>query len=238
MDGSNVVQSLLGHITQEPILDPVSTEYGHTYARSAVEPWLQTSAISPVTGAPLQTRTVVANHAMRNVAGQVRERSGKIIPACDLELGTGVIGSGAFKTVTQGLLKRIPGAPNRLRIPLTVAVLQPHALGTGAEANIMAGFADHPRLVRYFGTCEELERPCLVTEFASMGSMRDEIQRIADVITVAHDVAVLQPVSFVLQGCVSTGYRDVLVCLGVGQSSHQTSWRLGRVGSYFTCVGS
>lgn len=40
---------------------------GHTYERSAIEAWLQTSQVSPVTNEPLKSLEVIPSHTLRTM---------------------------------------------------------------------------------------------------------------------------------------------------------------------------
>jgi hypothetical protein len=52
-------------ITHERMVDPVIAADGFSYEREAITKWLQTSRVSPMTGAELSHRQVVPNHALR-----------------------------------------------------------------------------------------------------------------------------------------------------------------------------
>ena len=45
--------------------NPVVMSDGYSYECLAIEVWLRTSAISPVTGKPLASTTMTANHALK-----------------------------------------------------------------------------------------------------------------------------------------------------------------------------
>lgn len=51
-------------ITQEPMRDPVVAADGHTYERSAIVRWLQTSDKSPLTGSILPHKNLVSNYML------------------------------------------------------------------------------------------------------------------------------------------------------------------------------
>jgi hypothetical protein len=51
-------------ITQEPMRDPVVAADGHTYERSAIVRWLQTSDKSPLTGSVLPHKNLVPNYML------------------------------------------------------------------------------------------------------------------------------------------------------------------------------
>jgi hypothetical protein len=46
--------------------DPVVLEDGHTYEQRHIAKWLESKNTSPVTGAPLPSKNMFPNHAMRN----------------------------------------------------------------------------------------------------------------------------------------------------------------------------
>ena len=52
-------------IMSDPVPDPVLAMDGHTYERAAIERWLRARRTSPRTGAPLASRQLVPNHAIR-----------------------------------------------------------------------------------------------------------------------------------------------------------------------------
>lgn len=51
-------------ITGQPMRDPVVAADGHTYERSAIKRWLQTSNTSPLTGSELQHKNLVTNYVL------------------------------------------------------------------------------------------------------------------------------------------------------------------------------
>lgn len=54
---------------QVAMADPVmiSDGTGHSYERRAIQAWLRSHDTSPITGAPLPSKTLVPNHALRNL---------------------------------------------------------------------------------------------------------------------------------------------------------------------------
>ena len=54
-------------ITTEIMKDPVVTADGFTYERDAIAQWLEGHGSSPVTGAPLDSKVLIPNHALRKV---------------------------------------------------------------------------------------------------------------------------------------------------------------------------
>eukprot|EP01103_Thecamoeba_quadrilineata_P011285 TRINITY_DN2661_c0_g2_i1.p1 TRINITY_DN2661_c0_g2~~TRINITY_DN2661_c0_g2_i1.p1 ORF type:complete len:1075 (+),score=177.70 TRINITY_DN2661_c0_g2_i1:81-3305(+) len=64
-DSPNDVRVVMCPITNEPVVDPVITCDGYTYERSAIEKWLLTSDVSPLTGLKLQSKILIPNIAIR-----------------------------------------------------------------------------------------------------------------------------------------------------------------------------
>jgi len=62
-------------ITCEPTNDPVMTCDGFTYEREAIETWLSTSNINPITGAILESKILVPNYAIRQVTQELMRTS-------------------------------------------------------------------------------------------------------------------------------------------------------------------
>jgi len=54
-------------ITYEIMREPVVASDGHTYEKSAIENWLKMANTSPMTGAALESKNLVANHALKSV---------------------------------------------------------------------------------------------------------------------------------------------------------------------------
>lgn len=79
---------------------PVTAADGHSYERSAIEGWLSKHDSSPVTGARLGARRVVANHTLRNgideYFDQIASSSSNSVPFEELSLGA-QIGAGESK---------------------------------------------------------------------------------------------------------------------------------------------
>lgn len=48
------------------MVDPVIAADGHTYERAAVQQWLQTSSLSPVTSVPLTHTRLVPNFLVKS----------------------------------------------------------------------------------------------------------------------------------------------------------------------------
>ena len=54
-------------ITAEIMTDPVCTSDGFTYERAAITEWLRTKDTSPLTGATLESKTLVPNLSLRSI---------------------------------------------------------------------------------------------------------------------------------------------------------------------------
>jgi len=59
-------------ITQEVMEDPVVCADGHSYERSAITQWLLSRNTSPATNMPLPSKSLVPNHALRNLIAEAR----------------------------------------------------------------------------------------------------------------------------------------------------------------------
>ena len=62
-------------ITAEIMTDPVCTADGFTYEREAISEWLHTKDTSPVTGATLESKTLIPNHLVRCLLRAFNETS-------------------------------------------------------------------------------------------------------------------------------------------------------------------
>jgi len=62
-------------LTQEPFVDPVFTEDGFTYERSAIEEWLKANNTSPMTNEVLESKRVRPNHALRSAVDEYRQKN-------------------------------------------------------------------------------------------------------------------------------------------------------------------
>ncbi|KAJ1454155.1 hypothetical protein M885DRAFT_427227, partial [Pelagophyceae sp. CCMP2097] len=54
-------------ITHEVMQDPVLAADGHSYERCAIEQWLATRDTSPLTNAPLDSKLLIPNHALKSL---------------------------------------------------------------------------------------------------------------------------------------------------------------------------
>ncbi|CAI5513758.1 unnamed protein product [Closterium sp. Naga37s-1] len=63
-------------ITQEMMVNPVLAADGHTYEQEAIKSWLETSDMSPMTNQKLPSKDLVANHAVRSMILDWRQRNG------------------------------------------------------------------------------------------------------------------------------------------------------------------
>ena len=59
-------------ISGDLMVDPVSEPSGHTYERSQIMTWLQTSFTSPMTRGPLTQDDLTTNIAVRNAIDEIR----------------------------------------------------------------------------------------------------------------------------------------------------------------------
>ena len=74
------LDSFVCPITQDVMIDPVVTVDGHSYERSAIEKWIQTSrealpgrqVTSPVTNLPLRSLQLIPNLALKRAIGEYR----------------------------------------------------------------------------------------------------------------------------------------------------------------------
>lgn len=63
------------HLQQQVAMaDPVMLKdgTGYSYERSAIKGWLDTHSTSPITGKPLESNTLVPNHALRSLLGSLK----------------------------------------------------------------------------------------------------------------------------------------------------------------------
>ena len=61
-------------ITYEVMKDPVSTEDGQTYERTAIEAWLERNDTSPLTNAMLRSKALIPNVVLRQTIHQWEEK--------------------------------------------------------------------------------------------------------------------------------------------------------------------
>ena len=69
-------EELLCPILQSLMTDPVITEDGFTYERSAIEHWLKDHDTSPKTGKKLRNKNTIPNHIVRAQLQTYREKAG------------------------------------------------------------------------------------------------------------------------------------------------------------------
>jgi len=151
--------SFLDPVTYEIMRDPVFTANdGQTFERATIEQWLQTHDTSPLHGGRLEDTRLVPNIALRKSIEEWRTKHHKIIPMSAIVIGA-QIGRGSFKVVHRGTLT-LPGA----RAPTEVAVLRVRTTDVAAEAGTLLQLGQHPRLVRFFGQCEDELDTVLITE--------------------------------------------------------------------------
>ena len=159
---AGVPDAFLDPVFGEIMVDPVITCDGHTFERAAVERWFQTRPSNPLTGADLTSTTLTPNITLRKAIADWRETHYKILPRSSISIGR-QCGRGSFKVVYQGTL-RLAGS----RAATTVAVLKVPRGTLATEVEVLLKLSQHPRLVQYFGMCEDGPDTLLVTEFAPM----------------------------------------------------------------------
>eukprot|EP00282_Hemiselmis_andersenii_P030227 CAMPEP_0169451766 /NCGR_PEP_ID=MMETSP1042-20121227/13873_1 /TAXON_ID=464988 /ORGANISM="Hemiselmis andersenii, Strain CCMP1180" /LENGTH=117 /DNA_ID=CAMNT_0009563701 /DNA_START=112 /DNA_END=461 /DNA_ORIENTATION=+ len=111
MDVASTPQVYLCPITGEVMVDPVVCDDGHTYEKAAIQNWFNqdqfadTDPISPNTGAPLLSRRLVRNHALRKIIDEWREKAAKggwNIEPSKIDIGWGdsdIVGKGGYGMV-------------------------------------------------------------------------------------------------------------------------------------------
>ena len=158
--------SFLDPVTYEIMGDPVFTADGQTFERRVVEEWFADNDTSPLHGGRLEHKRLVPNIALRKSIDEWRSKHHKIIPMSAIVVGA-QIGRGSFKVVHRGTLSLL-GA----RAATTVAVLRVLTTDVAAEAGTLLQLGQHPRLVRFFGQCEDGQDTLLVTEYVSVAVQR------------------------------------------------------------------
>lgn len=65
---------MLCTLSKVAMADPVMLKDGtvFSYERSAIQSWLDTHCTSPITGKPLESHTLVPNHALRSLLGSFK----------------------------------------------------------------------------------------------------------------------------------------------------------------------
>ena len=61
-------KELLCPINHTLMTDPVTCADGHSFERAAIERWLASSDVSPLTGLRLANKTLTPNHGLRSLA--------------------------------------------------------------------------------------------------------------------------------------------------------------------------
>jgi serine/threonine protein kinase len=180
---------------------------GTRYERTEIEKWLATNSSSPKTGLQLTSTTLVRAHALRNAIEEWEASHLLKIPRESLVIGEEV-GAGSFKVVHRALLS-VPGAPQ----PMVVAALKMRRGLNDAEARTFLKMGRHPRLVRFYGQCEDGETYVLVTEFARQGSLSDSMERLEATITLSHKVVMLQQICAGMSALAESGvvHRDLAI---------------------------
>ena len=101
-------------ILHAPFREPVVAEDGHTYERSAIEAWLRHSSkrgrgaapLSPLTGAPLRSKTLRPNHALRSLLAEASQGA----PTVALDDEPSITAEPAFGAMTLTLFTLAAGA--------------------------------------------------------------------------------------------------------------------------------
>lgn len=121
-DDSTVPHSFICSITQGVMLDPVMTEDGHSYERSAITNWFRHHSTSPVTGSRLSNFGLTTNIALRNSIDEWRQQRFRTIHVNDLEIDPSPFAAGTFKRISRAYLRRLPGTVALLPQPLRKVV--------------------------------------------------------------------------------------------------------------------
>lgn len=127
-------ESFLCPLTQDIMTDPVISPEGHSFERSAIESWLVTNAISPITRQPLRQADLSPNFALRHAieewvtthqpapeAAQVTVVSARIAPV-KLELQLAATTAEDDAAVTHVLVKVAPPVGTK-RTPLDICAV-------------------------------------------------------------------------------------------------------------------
>ena len=78
-----------------------------------------------------------------------------------------------------------------------VAALRVPAASVGAEAKVLLGLGQHPRMVRFIGMFRDAEDMVLITEYAALGSLDKYVEEVEGDITADHKMAIVSQV----RGC-------------------------------------
>ncbi len=57
-----------------PMMDPVIASDGYSYERSQLNMWFERKLTSPITGARMEHKFVIPNHALRNTIAEIMEK--------------------------------------------------------------------------------------------------------------------------------------------------------------------
>ena len=99
-------------ILHAPFREPVVAEDGHTYEKSAITAWLQhtrgrgAAPLSPLTGAPLRSKTLRPNHALRSLLAEASQGA----PTVALDDEPSITAEPAFGAMTLTLFTLAAGA--------------------------------------------------------------------------------------------------------------------------------
>ena len=161
-DDAACLPSFLDPVTYEIMRDPVFTADGQTFERRTIEQWLRDHDTSPLHGGRLEHTRLVPNIALRQSIDEWWAKYHRIIPMSAIVIGA-QIGRGGFKVVHRGTLT-LGGA----RAPSEVAVLRVRTADVAAEAATLLQLGKHPRLIRFFGQCEDELDTLLITEYVAL----------------------------------------------------------------------
>ena len=192
-------ESFFCPVTGERMRDPVSTQDGHTYERTAIEEWFRAGHItSPNTNSPLPDTRLTPNIALKNAIEEWEEKYLLKIRRDALHLER-QIGSGSFKSVYRGTY-RFRVRERQDPVQKDVAILKMRSGSLDTEAKMFLRLGRHPRLVRFYGQCKDGDDQLLVTEFAPRGSLSDAFNEMHDEETIG-DVSVEHQMVMIRQIC-------------------------------------
>ena len=69
--------------------DPVTTQDGFTYERTAIAEWLRTKDTSPKTGATLESKKLIPNHLVRGIIRAFNEAGASSLGTAGSRAGAG-----------------------------------------------------------------------------------------------------------------------------------------------------
>ena len=72
-EGESPPDEFVCAISQQLMVDPVTTGAGQTYEREAIATWLRTKQTDPLTGARLPSKKLIANVSLRQAIARWRD---------------------------------------------------------------------------------------------------------------------------------------------------------------------